>query len=219
VSREFATAGITELILDLRYNKGGSLACAQLLCALVAPQSALGTPLGNLTYNDKLTSKDRSLTFDSKLIGSGSNLNISQGFIISSNATAGVSGVMLNLLSPLKRWGLVGSNVSCNGVATEGFADPTNTWSLNPVVCTVYNSLQESGRGGSFTATKTISETNNLTKFLPFGNPDEMLLSTTIGLIDGTIKPTSPTAQSTIQPVKEVIRTPARKSITRTTIR
>lgn len=219
ISREFATAGITELILDLRYNKGGSLACAQLLCALVAPQSALGTPLGNLTYNDKQVSKDRSLTFDSEVIGSGSNLNISQGFIISSNATSGVSGVMLNLLSPLKRWALVGSSVSCSGVATESFADPTNTWSLNPVVCTVYNSLQESGRGGSFTATKTISETNNLTKFLPFGNPDEMLLSTTIGLIEGTIKPTSSTAQSTTQPVKEVIRTPARKSITGTTIR
>lgn len=218
ISREFAEAGVTHLILDMRYNRGGSLACAQLLCALVAPKSLLGSPLGSLTYNDKQASKNSALMFDSQLIGSGSNLNITQGFILSSGETAGVSGVLLNLLLPLERWALVGSSVSCSGVATDRFDNPQGTWSLNPVVCEVFNSLKESGRGGSFTTAQTVNETTDLSKFLPFGDKNEALLGTVIGLIDGTIKPTKAVAQTPSMKVKEVIHTPSRKTKENTTL-
>lgn len=219
ISREFADAGVTYFILDLRYNTGGSMQCAQLLSTLVAPAESIGKPFANLEYNDKLTSKNHQLLFDNQLIGTGANLNIQQGFILTSSATAGISGTLLNCLIPLQRWGLVGSSITCNGVATEEFTDSRYPWSLNPVVCTVFNSAGESGRGGIAQPTASINETADLTKFLPFGDEKEALLSVTLGLIDGTYPPKEeePIVQSA--PVKTVIHTPSRKAPGRTTLR
>ena len=196
ISREFADAGITHFILDLRYNKGGSLDCAQLLSALVAPSNALGQPLGSLQYSDKQAAKNSSFSFDSKLIETGANLNITQGFILSTNTTSGTSGTLLNLLSPLQRWGLVGSSVTNRGVTTERFNYPNNVWALYPVVCEVLNAKEEIGLG-TFTPNKSVNETSDLSKFLPFGDVNEALLSTTIGLIDGSLTSNAATFVST----------------------
>lgn len=220
ISREFAQAGVTHFVLDLRYNNGGSLACAQLLSTLLVPADALTTPFASLEYNDKLTSKNHSLTFDPQLIGTGANLNIQQGFILSSSSTGGLSGTLLNCLAPLERWALVGSPITCQGVATEAFVSPKYPWSLNPVVCMVKNSLGESGRGGSFTPNAAVSETANRSTFLPLGDPKEALLSVAFGLIDGSYPPPPevkvPAAQKA--PVKSVIHTPSRKAAARATI-
>lgn len=219
ISREFAEAGITHFILDLRYNTGGSLECAQLLSTLLAPSAALGTPFASLEYNDKLTSKNHELTYDPQLIGTGANLNIRQGFILSSATTAGITGTMLNCLSPLERWALVGSPITCQGVATEAFISPKYPWSLNPVVCTVKNSAGESGRGGSFTPNATVNETNDRSTFLPFGDPKEALLSVALGIINGTYPPAKAEKPSArMMPVKQVIHTPSRKAAARSTL-
>lgn len=219
IFREFADAGITYFILDVRYNTGGSLECAQLLSTMLAPASVLDTPFASLEYNDKLTSKNHNITYNSQLIGTGANLNIQQGFMLSSSTTSGITGTMLNCLSPLKRWALVGSPVSCHGVATEAFVSPKYPWSLNPVVCTVKNSAGESGRGGSFTPNATVIETTDRSTFLPFGDPKEALLSVALGIIDGTYPPAEAKKSSTrTAPVKQVINTPSRKAAARSTL-
>ncbi|MBC8595105.1 hypothetical protein H8744_17995 [Oscillospiraceae bacterium N12] len=206
ISKEFADAGITYFILDLRYNTGGSLECAQLLSTLMAPSNALGTPFAYLEYNDKQTAKNKELLFDPELIGStGKNMNLSYGFIISSSTTSGMAGIMLNCIVPHGKYVLIGSNVACPGVTTEAFISPERTWALNPVVCTVYNSEDESGEGGSFTAGYTANESEDLTKFLPFGNKDEALLSIAIGLIDGTYPPKDDEKPKTkMSPIKSI---------------
>lgn len=219
IFREFSDARVTHFILDLRYNAGGSLECAQLLSTMLAPSSALGTPFASLEYNDKLTSKNHDISYDPQLIGTGANLDIQQGFILSSSTTAGITGTMLNCLAPLNRWALVGSSIACNGVATEAFISPQHPWSLNPVVCAVKNSAGESGRGGSFTPNAAVNETTDRSTFLPFGDPKEALLSVALGMIDGTYPPaeeTKPVARTT--PVKNVIHTPSRKAAARATL-
>lgn len=212
LSREFAAAGVTDFILDIRYNKGGSLASAELLYALLAPGNKLGTTLGSLEYNDRQTAKNSTMIFDRELLGTGENLNIRQGVVISSGATAGLSGILLNLLSPLSRWALVGSPVLCNGVATEPFINPSRTWSLNPVVCTVLNSAGESTSKSSFTPNISVNETTNLTQYLPFGDENEALLSAAISLIDGTATTTRQVVPNNFTPVRNVIHTPSRKA-------
>lgn len=219
IFREFAQAGVTYFILDLRYNNGGSLECAQLLSTLLAPARALGTPFASLEYNDKLTSKNHEITYDPQLIGTGANLDIQQGFILSSSSTGGVAGTMLNCLAPLERWALVGGPITCQGVATEAFISPKYPWSLNPVVCTVKNSAGESGRGGTFSPNAAVSETTNRSTFLPFGDPKEALLSVAFGMIDGSYPPPEEeTPAARMAPVKNVIHTPSRKAAARSTI-
>ncbi|MEG1564507.1 MAG: S41 family peptidase [Bacteroides sp.] len=193
ISREMATAGVTRFILDLRNNTGGSLECAQLLCSLLAPAEALGTPLGSLVYNDKQTEKNRDLLFDPKLIGTGVNLNIELGMIITSGTTSGISGSLYAWLAPLNKWGLVGAPLTCHGVATETFINPEKTWAFNPVVCTVLNSQKESYRGKSFKPHKSVNEQSDLHTFLPYGDEKEALLSVALGLIDGRLTPDTKT--------------------------
>ncbi|MEA4887273.1 MAG: S41 family peptidase, partial [Bacteroides graminisolvens] len=51
LSKEFA--GVDEFVLDLRYNGGGLITCAQLLSTILAPSSALNQTFCNMTFNDK----------------------------------------------------------------------------------------------------------------------------------------------------------------------
>lgn len=193
LSQEFAHAGVTQFVLDLRYNTGGTLECAQLLSSLLAPAEALDTPFAELMYNDKQTSKNHELLFDRALIGTGANLNIQRGYVLTSNTTAGVSGTMMNCLFPLNKWSVVGSPLACHGVATEAFTHPKFLWTLNPVVCNVHNSQGDTNRGMTLSAEVTTSETTNLLHFLPFGDEKEALLGVALGLIDGTyLPPTTP---------------------------
>ena len=50
---ELADAGVTDLVLDLRYNGGGSLAIANQLAYMVAGSSSQGEVFAELEFNDK----------------------------------------------------------------------------------------------------------------------------------------------------------------------
>ncbi|HAD00679.1 MAG TPA: peptidase S41, partial [Porphyromonadaceae bacterium] len=72
--KDFKTAGVNEFVLDLRYNNGGSLSCAQLLSTMLAPQSALGKTMCTLEYNDKQRPQNINIALNSSLIADGANL-------------------------------------------------------------------------------------------------------------------------------------------------
>lgn len=58
VFSKFKTAGVTDLVLDLRYNHGGDISAATYLASLIAPRAAVSKPevFTTLTYNDLLNS-------------------------------------------------------------------------------------------------------------------------------------------------------------------
>ena len=185
MSNEFHQQGVTHFILDLRYNTGGSFIDSQLLASIIAPSEALGSTFATLTYNNKNSDKDNTMTYSQSLISGGANLNIRQGFIITSSSTsASVAGSFLNCLSPLQRWALVGANLSCWGMAAEQYINHDLSWAFSPIVCYVSNSENETGQTGTFKPNLSITETSNLSTFLPFGDPKETILSAVIDLID-----------------------------------
>ena len=191
ISHVFASAGVTKVVLDLRYNTGGSLECAQLLASLLAPKEAVGHIFAELKHNNKQSYKDFSLLFDPDLIGSGVNMNIEGGYILTSSTTTGVAGTFYDCLYPVANWEILGAALPSTGVATESFINPKHGWSLNPVVCNVYNIAGESHGGVSFPAKYTVDETSltNLVTFLPLGDKEETLFSMALGIIDGTYPP------------------------------
>lgn len=67
----FASQQVNEFILDLRYNNGGLLSCAELLCTMLAPSSALGQELGYLEFNNRFNPQIVPFTLNSGLIGNG----------------------------------------------------------------------------------------------------------------------------------------------------
>lgn len=72
----FKAAQINDLVLDLRYNNGGLVTCAQLLSSMIAPASQLGTPMAYTEYNKRIGSEPHGMDFlTPELIGEGANLN------------------------------------------------------------------------------------------------------------------------------------------------
>jgi len=93
---------IDEFILDLRYNRGGLITCAQLLATMIAPSEALGDIFCYTTYNDKQSSRNHTYKFDASYMqqgGYGSNLNLGRIFIITSENTASASEAVINIVS------------------------------------------------------------------------------------------------------------------------
>lgn len=189
ISDEFSQQSIDRVILDLRYNKGGSIDCVQLLATLLVSPEYFGKDMAFLEYNDKNISKDATLTFDQQLIKTGKNLNVSKLIILTSGDTAGAPEMLINSLNGKINLIGIGSNTKGQNVGTEKFINEKFLWAVNPVVCTVYNSEHDTFEGG-FKPTYAVSNaSSDYLTFLPFGDPKETLLSVAIGVLEGTYPP------------------------------
>lgn len=196
VSQEFQTAGVKHVILDLRYNAGGSLDCVQLLGTILTSSARLNEPMAYLEYNDKNRDKDVTINFDSDVLKTGVNLNLPALFVITSGTTAGAPEMLIRSLFLKDSYPIatIGSTTKGQTVATEQFINEEFRWSVNPVVCTVYNSTHDDWGAISPNDKLKVSETSidgvtNYSEFLPFGDPNERLLKVAIGVIEGTYPP------------------------------
>lgn len=88
--------GITDLILDLRYNGGGDIGVCTEVASLLAPASADGKTFLTLAHNIANKSEDK--TYSIKR--TGNSLNLDRLFIITGSGTASASESMINCLSP-----------------------------------------------------------------------------------------------------------------------
>lgn len=196
VSQEFQAAGVRHVILDLRYNAGGSLDCVQLLGTILTSSSRLNEPMAYLEYNDKNRDKDATINFDPEVLKTGVNLNQSSLYAITSSTTAGAPEMLIRSLFLKDSYPIaaIGSTTKGQTVATEQFINDEFRWSVNPVVCTVYNSTHDDWGAISPNDKLKVSETTidgvtNYSEFLPFGDPNERLLKVALGVIEGTYPP------------------------------
>lgn len=99
VFANFASEGISDLVLDLRYNSGGSIETAKDLSSMITGQ-----------FNDQVFAKQifntnfapRDLVFDNQ-INTGeaiNNLNLSRVFILTTGSSASASELVINALNP-----------------------------------------------------------------------------------------------------------------------
>ena len=100
-SDELAQKNIHQVILDLRYNKGGSIDCTQLLSTILVSSFYLGQTMAFLEYNDKNTAKDATLIFNSDLLGTsgGKNLDLTTLIVLISGETAGAPEMLMHSLN------------------------------------------------------------------------------------------------------------------------
>ena len=106
---KFESAGISSLIVDLRYNGGGSVGTTEYLDSLIAPASVAGKEMYHYLYNDKLTAHEDEIGLDNKvLFKGGGSLNLKHVFFIGSSHTASASELTINNLKPYMDVKLVG---------------------------------------------------------------------------------------------------------------
>jgi len=188
-SDELSQKNINKVILDLRYNKGGSIDCAQLLSTMLVPSYYLDQTMAFLEYNDKNTAKDATLTFDSKLLSpSGKNLDLTTLIVLISGETAGAPEMLMHCLNgKIRELIAIGSSSKGQNVATEQFINEEFRWSINPVVSTIYNSEHDTYPG--FKPTYAVNASTDYLTFLPFGDEKETLLSVALGVLNKTYPP------------------------------
>lgn len=185
-SQYFKQAGVTEFVLDLRYNNGGSVSCAILMSAILGPQEMLDNRIGYMEFNDKQNPRTTDLTANRSLLGNGANLDLRKLYVLTSMNTASASEMVINSLKPyMDEIILIGEKTEGKNVGSRSFdsADHPDVI-LHPIVCKIYNNEDKSDYENGFSPTHEIKETFSDT-YLPLGNQSETLLNAALRLING----------------------------------
>jgi carboxyl-terminal processing protease len=101
----FQSQGINELIIDLRYNGGGSVAVAAQILNYLAPTSASGKTMYVYRHNPKQGNRNVTALF-SKM----GTLNLNRIIFITSRGSASASELVINSLDPYTEVVLIGDN-------------------------------------------------------------------------------------------------------------
>lgn len=153
----FTAAGITDLVVDLRYNGGGSVATAQYLSNLIVPPAKTNTVMYTEYYNDKLQNDKYPLLAKKYQISPGyfkaanqqvkfakeGSLNISRVFFIVSGSTASASELTINNLIPEMNVQLIGT--TSYGKPVGFFAIPIGAYQLYTPEFETKNSANQGG--------------------------------------------------------------------------
>lgn len=118
VFSKFKSEGVSDLIVDLRYNGGGSVPTSEYLDNLIAPASAVGKEMYKYVYNPKLTDAFEYLGQSDETYANllkpvnfqsvTNNLNLGRIFFVVSGSTASASELTINNLRPYMDVYLVG---------------------------------------------------------------------------------------------------------------
>ena len=120
VFAEFAEAGVTDVIIDMRYNGGGLVTTAELLGDYLGSVANPGAVFSRTEYNaDRAPTHNRRSFFASPAISGG--VNISRFIVIaSSRLTASASELVTNALDPYADVWIVGENTYGKPVGQAG---------------------------------------------------------------------------------------------------
>lgn len=198
---DFKAKGVTDLILDLRYNGGGSVRSATDLASMITGQFK-GQVFIKEVWNDKYQSFYENQNpeallnrFDDK-IRTGENinsLNLSEIYILTSPSSASASELIINGLDPYINVVQVGGQTvgkfqaSVTLYDSEDFgkqgASEDHTYAMQPLV---FKSLNSVGRTDYVNGlTPDIEYNEDLNNFGILGETDEPLLRQAINAITG----------------------------------
>jgi len=137
VFEDFLQAGVTDVILDLRYNSGGLVITAELLGDFLGGAVADSTIFSRTLFNDLNSAANRIEFFERRLASVG----LSRLVIIATNQTASASELVTNSLFPHADVTIVGSTTRGKPVGQLGI--PFCEKILRPTSFETVNSLGE----------------------------------------------------------------------------
>lgn len=122
----FNSAGVEELILDLRYNGGGQVAIAQQLAQQIGGTNVDNKVFAKYTHNDIQSSKDTTFYFNAN--SADKQLNLNRVVVLTSPSTCSASELVVNSLNPFLDVVLIGEE-TC-GKPYGMYVKQIGTWSV-----------------------------------------------------------------------------------------
>jgi hypothetical protein len=225
----FTAAGVTDLVVDLRYNGGGYVQTAEFLDNLIVPLSAGTGLMYTAYYNPTLTSNsetllknqvrrdaatnqlynysqiDYSVAANQTKFAKQGSLNLSRVFFIVTGSTASASELTINNLRPYMNVQLIGNTTYGKPV---GFFDiDINKYQM---FIPEFETKNSSGQGGYYSGMKPGSTdypgfyaADDVTK--DFGDPTELLLAEAINYVNkGVYSVTAPLQIQSVEGISTV---------------
>lgn len=202
VLSDFKAAGVNELIVDLRYNSGGSIGAAINLANAIVPPAygTNGSDFIRFEYNDELEQAiiTQQGTDSPNLVArfgvNDANLNISRVYFLVSGSSASASELLAIGLQPYMDVNLIGTNTVGkfygSFVLTGQNETPPNNYAIVPVTLKYANADGFSDfRDGLL---PDIQVTENLFQPFPLGDRDDPLLAAALQDITGTVPVAKP---------------------------
>jgi carboxyl-terminal processing protease len=195
--------GVTDLVLDLRYNSGGSVRTATRLASMITGQYT-GEVFAKQQWNEKINSYFESSNpealknnFTDKIETTPINsLNLTKIYILTTKSSASASELVINGLKPWMEVVQIGDITTGKNVGSVTLYDsptfekvnrnPNHRYAMQPIVLKIINA---DGFGDYYNGLEPTTQLKeNLGNLDVLGNPTEPLLSTAIGQITGTRK-------------------------------
>ena len=184
----FKQQGVNEFILDLRYNGGGLLTCAQLLASFLAPSSALGQVFCKEVYNDLHQSKNPSVKLLHTTEVSAGTLNLQRLYVLTRTSTASSSELVINGLRPLmgqEQVRLIGRTTLGKTVGMTIYDQSSKYgWIMQPITFYVFNGEGKADYADGFTPDVEVNEYEQTLG--QFGTTDDPLFAQAMAEISGT---------------------------------
>lgn len=206
----FKDQGIDEMVLDLRFNGGGSVLTSSYLASMLN-ENTDDSQFVNLVFNEKHSDENDNYNFQKRLviydedgnIQGRENINrlatLNRLYIITSNGTASASELVINGLKPYMEAIILigartyGKNVGSitlydapnNDYASESKANPDHKFAMQPIVFQTFNKDGESDYLQGFSPDISIDESKYWNDLKDLGDPDEVHLKAALDHIRG----------------------------------
>lgn len=203
VLTDMNSKGVTEMILDLRYNSGGAVSSAVTLASALVKNHSTDNVMARAKYNVLLEESLKkeygddffNTYFQSEIVRNGVAiaqiplLNLSNLYVITGKRTASASELIINGLMPyMDNIILIGDKTLGKNVGSISIyekKDERNRWGMQPIVVKYFNSVGYSDYTSGFSPNPDnfINEFNY--ELVELGNTKDPLLNKAIELITG----------------------------------
>jgi C-terminal processing protease CtpA/Prc len=193
----FASEGVTHLILDLRYNSGGSVNTSARLASMITGQfnnEIFGIQQWNYKILNLINPEDL-LTRFTNTLGNGSgiqSLNLNKLYVLTSKRTASASELIINGLIPYINVTQIGDVTTGKNVGSITLYDsptfrkvnvnPNHKYAMQPIVLKIANKNNFSNYVNGLEP--NISQLEDLSNLGILGESSDPLLNTALNYVD-----------------------------------